>query len=81
MGITCLFNYFFNFGEFTMIGDVKLAPWSIIIVDTWMWTPFTMLICLAGLKSIPNYLYEISHGSSKETYEAILSYFYIFIVS
>src|SRR2546430_17515982 len=41
-----------------MIGSVKLAPWSIIIVDTWMWTPYVMLICLASLRSIPDYLYE-----------------------
>ena len=27
---------------------VALAPWAIVIVDTWMWTPFVMLICLAG---------------------------------
>ena len=53
-----IINYFYDFGEFTMIGDVQLAPWSIVIVDTWMWTPFTMLICLAGLRSVPNYLYE-----------------------
>ncbi len=25
--------------SFSMIGDVSLAPWAIIIVDTWMWTP------------------------------------------
>ena len=41
-----------------MIGDVALAPWSIIIVDVWMWTPYVMLICLAGLRSIPDYIYE-----------------------
>jgi multiple sugar transport system permease protein len=41
-----------------MIGSVRLAPWSIIIVDTWMWTPYIMLLCLAGLRSIPDYLYE-----------------------
>ena len=41
-----------------MIGSSTLAPWAIVIVDTWMWTPFTMLICLAGLRSVPNYLYE-----------------------
>ena len=41
-----------------MIGDVALAPWAIVIVDTWMWTPFVMLICLAGLRSIPNSIYE-----------------------
>jgi multiple sugar transport system permease protein len=51
-------NFFYDFGSFDMIGNSSLAPWSIVIVDTWMWTPFTMLICLAGLRSIPDYLYE-----------------------
>ena len=41
-----------------MLSNVSLAPWSIIIVDTWMWTPYVMLICLAGLRSIPDYIYE-----------------------
>ena len=59
-----LFNYVVSFftgidpSSFSMIGDVSLAPWSIVIVDTWMWTPFVMLICLAGLRSIPDYIYE-----------------------
>ncbi|MBT7892229.1 MAG: sugar ABC transporter permease, partial [Deltaproteobacteria bacterium] len=53
-----IINFFIDFGEFTMIGDFVLAPWSIVIVDTWIWTPFVMLMCLAGLKSIPDYLYE-----------------------
>jgi len=59
-----LWNYAVSFlsgipaSSFTMIGSVKLAPWAIIIVDTWMWTPYVMLICLAGLRSIPDYLYE-----------------------
>ena len=57
-----IFNYIINFfidaGSFTMIGDVDLAPWSIVLVDTWMWTPYVMLICLAGLRSIPDYIYE-----------------------
>ncbi|RCK43434.1 carbohydrate ABC transporter permease [Thalassospira profundimaris] len=59
-----LFNYVIAFfsgadsASFSMIGDVDLAPWAIIIADTWMWTPFVMLICLAGLRSIPNSIYE-----------------------
>jgi multiple sugar transport system permease protein len=59
-----LFNYAVSFvsgadpSSFEMIGSVRLAPWAIIIVDTWMWTPYVMLICLAGLKSIPDYIYE-----------------------
>jgi multiple sugar transport system permease protein len=44
--------------SFTMLGSVHLAPWAIVIVDTWMWTPFVLLICLAGLRSIPDSLYE-----------------------
>lgn len=32
--------------------------WSLVIVDVWMWTPFMMLISLAGLSAIPKYLYE-----------------------
>ena len=59
-----LFNYAVSFvtgippSSFEMLGSVKLAPWSIVIVDTWMWTPYVMLICLAGLRSIPDYIYE-----------------------
>ena len=59
-----LFNYVVAFltgkepSSFEMLGSVDLAPWSIVIVDTWMWTPFVMLICLAGLRSIPDYIYE-----------------------
>jgi multiple sugar transport system permease protein len=41
-----------------MLSDVKLAPWAIVLVDTWMWTPYVMLLLLAGLRSIPDYLYE-----------------------
>ena len=59
-----LFNYVVEFfsrvdpSSFSMIGSVNLAPWAIVIVDTWMWTPFVMLICLAGLRSIPSAIYE-----------------------
>jgi len=59
-----LFNYIVSFftgvepSSFEMLGSVSLAPWSIVIVDTWMWTPYVMLICLAGLRSIPDYIYE-----------------------
>jgi len=44
--------------SFEMIGDVRLAPWAIVLVDVWMWTPYVMLICLAGLRSIPESIYE-----------------------
>jgi multiple sugar transport system permease protein len=36
----------------------NLALWAVVFVDIWMWTPFVMLLVLAGLKAIPDYLYE-----------------------
>ncbi len=59
-----LFNYAVSYlsgvpaSSFEMLGSTQLAPWAIIIVDTWMWTPYVMLICLSGLRSIPDYIYE-----------------------
>jgi multiple sugar transport system permease protein len=59
-----LFNYVIAFftgrdaSSFQMLGDVTLSPWAIVIVDAWMWTPYVMLICLAGLRSIPGHIYE-----------------------
>ena len=59
-----LFNYAVSYlsgvpaSSFEMLGSTTLAPWAIIIVDTWMWTPYVMLICLSGLRSIPDYIYE-----------------------
>ena len=64
-----LFNYIIAWftgkdpSSFEMLGQVNLAPWSIVIVDTWMWTPFVMLICLAGLRSIPDYILSLIHIS------------------
>jgi multiple sugar transport system permease protein len=57
-----IFSYIVRFAggpeKITMLGDVNLSPWAIILVDTWMWTPYVMLLLLAGLRSIPPYLYE-----------------------
>jgi multiple sugar transport system permease protein len=36
--------------------DLELV--SILLVDVWMWTPFMMLVSLAGLNAIPKYIYE-----------------------
>lgn len=35
-----------------------LALPSLIIADVWQWTPFVMLVLLAGLQSLPEYVYE-----------------------
>jgi multiple sugar transport system permease protein len=38
--------------------EPKLKLLSVVLVDVWMWTPYMMLIALAGLNAIPGYIYE-----------------------
>jgi multiple sugar transport system permease protein len=38
--------------------DVWLARLAISLVDIWQWTPFCFLVCLAGLQSLPEEVYE-----------------------
>ncbi len=40
------------------LGDAKTALFSIVIFDVWQWTPFVMLITLAGLQSLPKEPFE-----------------------
>ena len=35
------------------LGDPSFAFWSVLAVDTWMWTPFMTLMTLAALGSVP----------------------------
>ena len=56
-----IFNYLLGFAAGRgpdWIGDSDLAMWAIIIVDVWMWSPYVMLLSLAGLSAIPDYIYE-----------------------
>lgn len=39
-------------------GSRPLSFWAVVIAEVWMWTPFMMLLSLAGLNSIPKTLYE-----------------------
>lgn len=39
-------------------GFTDRAFWAVVIVEVWLWTPFMMLLSLAGLNAIPASLYE-----------------------
>lgn len=49
------------------LGDTNSALWALMVVDTWKWYGFHMVIFLAGLQTIPNELYEAAHidGASR----------------
>ncbi len=73
---TGIFSYIVNFfadvGPLNMIGSVKLAPWAIVIVDTWMWTPYIILLCLAGLRSVPESLYEAAEVDRANSFQKFI---------
>jgi multiple sugar transport system permease protein len=44
--------------QFILMDDKVGAVAGIVFADAWMWSPFVMLLVLAGLVSVPKYLYE-----------------------
>ena len=48
----------FTEDRFVVLGSPAGAIAGIVIADAWMWSPFVMLLVLAGLVSVPKYLYE-----------------------
>ena len=57
-GVVNSFSDSLGLGRAEWLTNRSLALFSLIIVDTWQWTPFIMLIALAGLTAVPKYLYE-----------------------
>lgn len=50
--------HYFGTKEILWLATKEWGFWAIVIVDAWMWTPFMMLLTLAGLSAVPEYLYE-----------------------
>ena len=44
--------------QFILMDNKAGAVAGIVFADAWMWPPFVMLLVLAGLVSVPKYLYE-----------------------
>ncbi len=44
--------------QFILFSSKTGAVAGIVFADAWMWSPFVMLLVLAGLVSVPKYLYE-----------------------
>lgn len=58
-----IINYFFkliNIPRLGWLANQSLALISIIIADIWQWTPFMIIILLAGLQSLPTEVIEAS---------------------
>jgi len=51
----------FGINAINWITNPKLAFFSILVVDTWQWTPFMFLILFAGLRMLPKEPFEAAH--------------------
>lgn len=72
-----IINYFIEilgFPPVIFLGSEKFALPSIMVVDIWEWSPFVMIILLAGLNSIPHQLLEAARIDGASRYRV---FFYI----
>lgn len=53
-----IINYALGLEDFAWLSNPDVALYAIALTDIWMWSPFVMLLCLAGLSAIPKHLYE-----------------------
>lgn len=56
-----LMNYWLGFigiGPLDWFGDPNLAMAAVIIIDTWRWTPFIVLIATAAMLALPKDVFE-----------------------
>lgn len=49
--------------------DAGVAPWTLLIVDSWQWAPFVTLILLAALQGIPDELYEAARVDGANSWQ------------
>lgn len=53
-----IINYALGLGRFEWLSDPDMALYAVALTDIWMWSPFVMLLSLAGLSAVPKHLYE-----------------------
>ncbi len=53
-----MINYALGLGNFEWLSDPGIALYAVALTDIWMWSPFVMLLSLAGLSAVPKHLYE-----------------------
>lgn len=56
--INYILGVLFRIPKIAWTTSYEYALYSVVITDVWIWTPFMVLLSLAGLSSVPRYLYE-----------------------
>ena len=53
-----IINYALGLEDLEWLSNADIALYAVALTDIWMWSPFVMLLSLAGLSAIPQHLYE-----------------------
>lgn len=67
-----LVNYFFGLVGLPAqgwLGDPTMAIFTVIVADIWQWTPFVILVVLAGLEGLPEAPFEAARMDGASTFE------------
>jgi multiple sugar transport system permease protein len=51
------------------ISDPGLIPWSLVAITVWQWTGWTMVIFLAGLRTIPRNVYDAARVDGANSWQ------------
>ena len=57
-GILSYFATLLGFEDFRWASDPSTAMFTVVLVDIWVYTPFIMILLLAGLRSLPQQPFE-----------------------
>tara|TARA_X000000950_G_scaffold269658_1_gene348562 strand:- start:2466 stop:3362 length:897 start_codon:yes stop_codon:yes gene_type:complete len=72
LGVLNYFMKILGFEPQAWLASPSTALFSLILVDTWQWTPFILLICLGGLASLPNEPFEAAKVDGASSWQIFI---------
>tara|TARA_B100000401_G_scaffold434245_1_gene374059 strand:+ start:303 stop:1199 length:897 start_codon:yes stop_codon:yes gene_type:complete len=72
LGVLNYFMKLLGFEPQAWLASPSTALFSLILVDTWQWTPFILLICLGGLASLPNEPFEAAKVDGASSWQIFI---------
>lgn len=58
---------------FSFLGTMPSAFLSVVMADTWQWTPFVAILCYAGLQTLPEDVYEAAKVDGASSWSVFIS--------
>jgi multiple sugar transport system permease protein len=67
--LNSLLNYVFGIVPIAWTSNPRVAPFTIILLDIWEWTPFCFIIILAALHMVPDELIEAAYINTNSSFK------------